>query len=86
MKLDEDKARSDIARGIRFKEWAEGEQGLFAVFDAVERNYAQTLKETEIHETDVREPGAHTDSYSSNCCQVGSWPHTSMAKRTRSKA
>lgn len=53
--MNTDKAREDIARAVRFKEWAHSEDGLFALFDAVERDYFKTLKTTGITETDVRE-------------------------------
>jgi hypothetical protein len=53
--MNTEKAQADIARAIRFKEWAEGPEGLYAVFDAVERNYMRTLVQTGITETDVRE-------------------------------
>lgn len=43
----------------RLKEWADGEDGLFAIITAVERDYLKTLAATEFDEPQVREQIYH---------------------------
>jgi CRISPR/Cas system-associated protein Csm6 len=57
--LNDEKLRQAQARAIRMKEWADGPDGLFAVFKAVEGNYTQTLLSTDITDSETREKTYH---------------------------
>lgn len=57
--MNSDKLREAQARAIRMKEWADGPDGLFAVFKAVESNYTQTLLASDISDADLREKSYH---------------------------
>lgn len=47
------------ARAARVKELAEGEGGLYEIFDAVEKNYLETWMKSEVENTDLREKVWH---------------------------
>jgi hypothetical protein len=57
--MNDDKLRQAQARAIRMKEWADGPDGLFAVFKAVESNYTATLLATDITDSETREKTYH---------------------------
>ncbi|MCC6779909.1 MAG: hypothetical protein IT537_25300 [Hyphomicrobiales bacterium] len=57
--MSDDQLRRAAERGRRMAEMAEGEDGLLAVFDAVERNYVETLIGTAIEDKHVREQSYH---------------------------
>lgn len=57
--MSDDRLVKAAARGRQFREWCEGPDGLYAVFDAVERNYSATLYKTEATEADLREKIYH---------------------------
>jgi hypothetical protein len=57
--MNDETSRKTAERGRRFREWCEGPDGLFAVFAAVERNYAETLFSAEIDEAMLRERVCH---------------------------
>jgi hypothetical protein len=54
-----DKLQAARARARRLKELAHGPDGLFAVFDAVERNYFETLVESDVADQRLREDVHH---------------------------
>lgn len=47
------------ARAARVKELAEGEGGLYEIFDAVEKNYLETWMKSDVESTDLREKVWH---------------------------
>lgn len=47
------------ARAARIKELAEGEGGLYEIFDAVEKNYLETWMKSDVESTDLREKVWH---------------------------
>ncbi len=53
--MNTDKLYARQQRMTRLKEWADGEDGLFAIFAAVERDYLKTIAATDINETALRE-------------------------------
>lgn len=53
--MNDDKLRAAAARGRQFREWCEGDEGLFAVFAAVEREYVETLVGSDIADHPLRE-------------------------------
>lgn len=53
--MNDEKLRASAERGRRFREWCEGDDGLFEVFAAVERNYLASLVGTDIDDTATRE-------------------------------
>lgn len=53
--VNDEQARAKAERGRRFREWCEGPDGLYAVFDAVERNYLASLVGTDIEDQPTRE-------------------------------
>lgn len=57
--MNDEKLRQAQARALRLKEWANGDDGLFAIFKAIEGNYTQTLLSTDITDTDLREKTYH---------------------------
>jgi hypothetical protein len=57
--MNEDADRAKAERGRRFAEWCNGPDGLFAVFTAVERNYAETLFTADITDAVLREKVCH---------------------------
>jgi len=57
--MNDEAARKLAERGRRFREWCEGPDGLFAVFSAVERNYAEALFQSDITDADLREKVCH---------------------------
>lgn len=57
--MSEDTTRAIAGRGQRFREWCEGPDGLYAVFAAVERNYAETLFSLDIEDAARRERICH---------------------------
>lgn len=57
--MNEDKTRAASERGRRFREWCEGPDGLFAVFAAAEKNYAETLFTASIEDAALREKICH---------------------------
>lgn len=54
-----DKRLAAIERGRRMREWAHGDGGLFAVFDAVERDYVRSIRDSEPTEAALREAVYH---------------------------
>jgi hypothetical protein len=57
--MNDEADRKAAERGRRFREWCEGQDGLFAVFTAVEKNYAETLFGSDIADAALRERIAH---------------------------
>jgi hypothetical protein len=57
--MNEDKLRATSEHGRRFREWCEGPGGLYDVFSAVERNYADTLFASNIEDAVLREKICH---------------------------
>lgn len=57
--MNDDKLRATAARGRQFREWCEGDAGLFKVFDAVERDYTETLIGSDIADHPLRENAYH---------------------------
>lgn len=53
--MNDERLRASAERGRRFREWCHGEDGLFEVFAAVERNYLKSLADTELNDQDTRE-------------------------------
>lgn len=53
--MNDEKLRASAERGRRFREWCEGDDGLYRVFDAVERNYLASLVGTDIDDQSTRE-------------------------------
>jgi hypothetical protein len=57
--MNDEAARKTAERGRRFREWCEGPDGLYAVFAAVEKNYAETLFSSDITDAALRERVCH---------------------------
>ena len=57
MNVEADRVAAE--RGRRFREWCEGPDGLYAVFSAVEKNYAETLFTAPIDDAVLRERICH---------------------------
>lgn len=57
--MNDEELRAKKDRAFRMKEWAKGENGLFAVFDAVEKNYLETLMRSDIEDANLREKVYH---------------------------
>lgn len=57
--MNDDTLRTKIARAERMKEWAHGDEGLFACFAAVEKNYLETLLSSDIEDLGLREKVYH---------------------------
>ncbi|MGL4395037.1 MAG: hypothetical protein ACRCS9_00715 [Hyphomicrobium sp.] len=57
--MNDDDLRRKKARAARIAELAKGEGGLFEIFDAVERNYLETLVGSSIEDAAVREKVYH---------------------------
>lgn len=57
--IDEDKERAKAARGLRFREWCEGPDGLFAVLDEVRARYLAEIANSAPSETEFREGAYH---------------------------
>lgn len=57
--MNEETTRKRAAIGREFKRFAEGKDGLFEVFDFVEKDYLQTLVSTDVTETVSREAIYH---------------------------
>ena len=53
--MNDEHLRAKAERGRRFSEWCHGDDGLFAVFAAVERNYLNSLMNTDIDDQSTRE-------------------------------
>jgi len=53
--LSTEKLYARQQRMMRLKEWADGDDGLFAIIAAVERDYLKTLVSTSIEESQARE-------------------------------
>lgn len=57
--MSEDRLRAASARARQFREWAEGDEGLYRVFDAVERDYLSALITSDIADHPLREKVYH---------------------------
>jgi len=57
--MNDETTRATAERGRRFAEWCKGPSGLFEVFAAVERNYAETLFTADIADAVLREKVCH---------------------------
>lgn len=57
--MSEDRLRAAAERGRQFKAWCEGQDGLFEVFAAVERDYMETLLTSDIADHPLREKAYH---------------------------
>ncbi len=57
--MSEDALRAKQARAARVKELSEGDDGLFAIFAAVERNYMETLLRSDVEDAPLREKVYH---------------------------
>jgi hypothetical protein len=57
--VNDEAERKAAERGRRFREWCEGPDGLFTVFAAVEKNYAETLFSADITDAGLREQVCH---------------------------
>lgn len=57
--MNDEATRATAERGRRFAEWCRGKDGLFEVFAAVERNYAETLFTADIADAALREKVCH---------------------------
>ena len=57
--MSEDELRKDVSRAVRMKEWAAGDEGLFSIFDAVERAYLATIADSKLTDTAGREQLYH---------------------------
>lgn len=55
----EQQLRATAERGRRMKEFAEGEDGLFVIFAAVEKNYVESLIGTPVDDKAIREGVYH---------------------------
>lgn len=53
--MNDDKTRAAAERGRQIRAWSEGPDGLFAIFDAVERDYLETLITSDIADHPLRE-------------------------------
>ena len=53
--MSEDELRKDVARAVRLREWAHGDEGLFAIFDQVKAAYMATIADTKPSESAERE-------------------------------
>lgn len=53
--MNDEKLRASIARAVRFREWADGEEGLLEILKAVERDYIETWAQTDIADHGTRE-------------------------------
>jgi hypothetical protein len=60
--VHDEKLRAAAARGRRFRELVDGDDGLFAIFTAVERSYIETMLGTSIDDTATREQVYHRAS------------------------
>ena len=57
--MSDDKLRAAAERGRQFAAWCNGADGLFAVFQAVERDYLETLMGSDIADHPLREKAYH---------------------------
>lgn len=57
--MNEELLRGKISRAQRIKDLAFAEGGLFAIFDAVEKNYVETLLRSDIEDAALREKAFH---------------------------
>lgn len=57
--MNDEATRATAERGRRFREWCEGPDGLYVIFAAVERNYAETLFASPIEDAALREKICH---------------------------
>lgn len=57
--MADEELRKDVSRALRMKEWAHGDEGLFAIFDAVERAYLETIAASKLTDSAGREQMYH---------------------------
>lgn len=55
----DDKTRAQAAAGARFRDFCQGDTGLFAIFDRVERDYLETFKGSDVEDQALREKVYH---------------------------
>lgn len=53
--MNEDDLRKSVSRALRMKEWADGEDGLFQMFDQVQTAYLTTIADSKPGESAERE-------------------------------
>lgn len=53
--MADEELRKDVARAVRLKEWAHGDEGLFSIFDQVQAIYLATIADSKPSESAERE-------------------------------